>query len=161
MSKKKQIREKKHRLWEEVYTGEQVVAFTGNVKNRDPLFENLLAFKKIEQLLLDSLHKHRCDAYVYLFMPDHFHFILTGKDSEANIKRCIDSFKQQSGYWLYKNLPQIRWQKDYYDHVLRSNEDLVAQVKYILNNPVRGGLVDYWKQYHLRGSTIYNLDEWD
>lgn len=160
MSKKKQIREKKHRLWDEVYTGEQVVAFTGNVKNRDPLFENPLAFKKIEQLLLESLHKHRCDAYVYLFMPDHFHLILTGKDSEANIKRCIDSFKQRSGYWLYKNLPQIKWQKDYYDHVLRSNEDLVAQVKYILNNPVRGGLVDSWKQYQLRGSTIYSLDEW-
>ena len=158
---RKLIREKKHRLPKEVYRGEQVVAFTGNIKYRKPLFENTSAFKNIEQLLLKSLQQHNCDSYVYLFMPDHFHFILTGKDSDSNIKKCIDSFKQQSGYWLYKNMPKFKWQKDYYDHILRSNEDLVGQVRYILNNPVRAGMVDYWKQYQMRGSTIYNLTEWD
>lgn len=158
---KKIIREKKHRLWTELYTGERIIAYTGNVKNRVPLFKNIFAFKEIEKILLAELMENECDAFVYLFMPDHFHFILSGKHSKSNIKKCIDSFKQKSGFWLYKNIPKIKWQKDYYDHILRSNEDLTAQILYILNNPVRAGIVEHWKQYKLRGSTIYNLDEWD
>ncbi len=158
---RKHIREKKHRLRPELYTGERIVAYTGNVKNRDFLFSNDRAFYQIEKILLEALATHNCDAYIYLFMPDHFHFVLTGKNSNSNIKKCIDSFKQKSGYWLYKNLPDFKWQKDYYDHILRSDKDLSNQIRYILNNPVKAGLVNCWKKYKMRGSTIYNLDEWD
>jgi len=157
---KRHIIEKKHRLPPELYVGKKFVAFTGNVKNRAPLFSNKKTFYKIEEILLEALSTHDCDACVYLFMPDHFHFILSGKNSKSNIKKCIDSFKQKSGYWLYKNLPEFKWQKDYYDHIIRSDEDLFAQIHYILNNPVKAGLVNYWKKYKMRGSTIYNLDEW-
>jgi len=159
--KKKIIREKKHRLWPELYTGERVISYTGNVKKRKQLFKNMFVFKEIERILLAELKDKECDAFVYLFMPYHFHFILCGKHSKANIKKCIDSFKQKSGFWLYKNMPDIKWQKDYYDHILRNNEDLTAQIWYILNNPVRAGIVEHWKDYKLRGSTIYNLDEWE
>jgi hypothetical protein len=55
----------------------------------------------------------------------------------------------------------IKWQKDYYDHILRKKENLNIHIKYILNNPVRAGLVDYWKQYPYKGSTLYNLENWD
>ena len=105
---KKIIREKKHRLWPELYTGERIISYTGNVRNRTPLFNNILAFKEIEKILLAELKDKECDAFVYLFMPDHFHFILTGKHSKSNIKKCIDSFKQKSGFWLYKNKPEIK-----------------------------------------------------
>ncbi len=158
---KKVIREKKHRLWPELYSGERIISYTGNIKNRAPLFKNTVAYKEIEKILLTVLNETECDAFVYLFMPDHFHFILSGKHGKSNIKKCIDLFKQKSGFWLYKNIPTIKWQKDYYDHILRSNEDLTAQIWYILNNPVRAGIVDYWKKYKLRGSTVYNLDEWE
>ena len=89
---KKVIREKKHRLWPELYTGERIISYTGNVKNRAPLFKNIFAFKEIEKILLSVLEKEECDAFVYLFMPDHFHFILSGKHENSNIKKCIDSF---------------------------------------------------------------------
>ena len=158
---RKIIIEKKHRLWPELYKGESVIAFTGCVKERASLFENKSAFIKIEEILLQELQSFKCEAYIYLFMPDHFHFILTGKDSSSNIKQCIDTFKQKSGYWLSKNLSKFKWQKDYYDHIMRNTEDLTAQILYILNNPVRAGIVDYWKQYKFKGSTIYNFDEWE
>jgi hypothetical protein len=44
---------------------------------------------------------------------------------------------------------------------LRKKENLDIHIKYTLNNPVRTGLVDNWKQYSYKGSTIYNLKEWD
>ena len=163
MSKNKRhiIIEKKHRLPFGLYKGERIVAFTGNVKNRAPLFSKEIAFQQIENILLETINKHDCDAYIYPFMPDHFHFILAGKNSESIIKKCIDSFKQKSGYWLHKNLPDFKWQKDYYDHILRGGEDLFNQIRYILNNPVKAGLVKYWKDYKKCGSTVYNLDDWE
>jgi len=160
-SKRDIIIEKKHRLPSENYIGKKMVAFTGNVKNRAALFSNKTAFRQIEKILLEALITHNCDAYVYLFMPDHFHFILSGKNPKSDIKKCIDSFKQKSGYWLYKNLPEYKWQKDYYDHILKSDEDLFNHIIYILNNPVKAGLVKYWKDYNMKGSTVYDLDKWE
>jgi len=158
---KQPIREKRHRLIPELYVGERVVSFTGCVKDRKKLFTNLEIFLKMEEFLLSSMKKYKCDAYIYLFMPNHFHFILTGKNERSNIKKCIDLFKQKSGFYISQNQKEYHWQKDYYDHILRKHENLIANIKYILNNPVRAGIVDYWKDYKYMGSTIYNFDNWE
>lgn len=94
-------------------------------------------------------------------MPDHAHFILGGNDSNSEVKKCLNMFKQKTGFYIAKNLKDIRWQKDYYDHILRSEENLETHIKYILNNPVRAGLSEYWKKYPFKGSTVYNLEDWD
>ncbi|MEB2355563.1 MAG: hypothetical protein OZ915_10335, partial [Ignavibacteriales bacterium] len=60
-----------------------------------------------------------------------------------------------------KSKANVSWQKDYYDHILRSEENLEIHLKYILNNPVRAGMVNYWKKYPYIGSTVYNLYEWE
>jgi len=158
---KKRIREIKHRLDSEIYRGLIIVSFTLCVKNRKELFNENGIYNIFESILLNELKKHKCDAYVYLFMPDHAHLLLSGKDEDSDIKWCIDGFKQQTGFWLYKNLPLYKWQKDYYDHILRQEEELKTQIEYILNNPVRAGIVEEWKDYKLKGSTVYSLDEWD
>jgi len=60
---------------------------------------------------------------------------------------------------LAANKFKMRWQKDFYDHVLRKNEDMVAQIKYILDNPVRRGLVSSWDEYPFSGSIGCNLED--
>lgn len=40
------------------------------------------------------------------------------------------------------------WQDESFDHVLRSSEGLDAKVEYVLQNPVRKGLVGDWHGYH-------------
>lgn len=49
--------------------------------------------------------------------------------------------------------------KSYHDHILRNEKDLEHQFYYILNNPVRKGLVKNWKDYAYKFSMIYELDE--
>jgi hypothetical protein len=39
------------------------------------------------------------------------------------------------------------WQKNYNDHVVRTDESLYNIAEYILNNPVRKNLVTEWQQY--------------
>jgi REP element-mobilizing transposase RayT len=94
-------------------------------------------------------------------MPDHVHLLLDSEHDDGDVRKVMIDFKQQTGYWLSKNTPTIKWQKDFYDHVLRKNEDLEKQVGYILENPLRKGMVKDWKDYPYKGSTIYDLNEWD
>ena len=154
-------REKNHRLAPELYRGGNIIAFTICIKDKESFFTSNDIFAVFEEVLLQELKSKDCLAYVYLFMPNHAHLLLSGNDSNADIKNCVERFKQRTGYWLYKNTKNIRWQKDYYDHILRGNDDLFAQTKYVLNNPVRAGLVNYWKEYPYKGSTIYNFKDWE
>jgi hypothetical protein len=39
------------------------------------------------------------------------------------------------------------WQAESFDHVLRSSESLDEKIGYVLENPVRKGLVDRWEDY--------------
>ena len=60
---------------------------------------------------------------------------------------------------MVKNRPEMGWQKDFYDHIMRTQEDIVAQVKYILDNPVRKGLVVNWEDYPFKGSIGCKLED--
>ena len=157
----KPIREKKHRLDSVIYTGARPISFTLCIKDKKSFFTESSRFIKFEKILLNELKNFNCSAYVYIFMPDHMHLVIAGNDSKSNGKNCLEMFKQKTGYWLGRNFPEIKWQKDYYDHILRKKENLDTHINYILNNPVRAGIVDYWKEYQYKGSTIYNLNEWD
>jgi putative transposase len=154
-------REKKHRLDPIIYTGRIVVSFTLCVQDKKELFIKDDTFNKFESILAAELKARNCSSQVYLFMPDHAHIIVSGDSEVSDIKKCIDIFKKKTGFWLYKNKPDYKWLKDYYDHILRKEEDSKIQIKYILNNPVRAGIVENWKQYKYKGSSIYKLDEWE
>lgn len=134
--------------------------FTICVLNGSKLFITQDIFNSIKKILLDSLIRARCEACVYLFMPDHVHLLLQGTDEDSDLWKCIVDFKQRTGFWLSQNKYSGEWQKDFYDHILRKEEDVVKHVRYILNNPVRKGIVKNWKDYPFKGSTIYNFDEW-
>lgn len=42
------------------------------------------------------------------------------------------------------------WQRPYHDHAVRREEDLNAVIGYLLNNPVRAGLVEGSHDYPFR-----------
>ena len=155
------IREKRHRLPREAYRGFRVVFITACLKNEAPFFITHERFSIFEGMLLESIEQFECDCDVYLFMPDHAHFIVRGKSEKANVLRTMDLFKQYSGFWFSRNHPSVRWQKDFHDRILRKNDSVIDVVKYILNNPVRKELVENWKTYIFKGSTIHGLDEWE
>jgi len=159
------IREKHHRLDADLYHGNVVVAFTCCEQNRRPMFTNDALTRLFMTLLEQQTAHYGCDILVYMFMPDHVHALLAGRDETSDTLNAMRSFKQHTGYWLSRNDPQHRWQKDYYDHILRTwergEEEIRKHVRYILCNPVRKGLVEKWQDYPYKGSTTYRLDEWE
>ena len=93
-------------------------------------------------------------------MPDHCHLLVEGRSEGSDVWRCAVDFKRKSGYWLVNNHSQAEWQKGFYDHILRQDEDLIRQVRYILGNPLRKGLVEDWQVYPYKGSTLYDFSQW-
>ena len=39
------------------------------------------------------------------------------------------------------------WQRNFFDHVIRKEESLIRVAEYILQNPVRKGIVPDWGEY--------------
>ena len=91
-------------------------------------------------------------------MPDHQHLIVTGNDSNSDILLFIKQYKQKTGHWLSQNQSTARWQKDFFDHIIRKDEGRVNVARYILDNPVRKGLVANWQQHPYKGAMGCELD---
>ncbi len=153
------IREKKHRLPREFYIGKISVAFTLCIKDHVRLFINPEIIPVFTDVLASVTAKSDCIVPVYCFMPDHQHVIITGTSDDSNIWKTMVLYKQKTGFWMARNRPNIKWQKDFYDHVMRKHEDIVAQVKYVLDNPVRKGLVSTWEEYPFKGSIGCSLED--
>ena len=137
------------------------VAFAIRVEKSYKAFVDDEIFDCTERKLLEVLREYSQDALVYVFMPDHVHLILQCSVDNKNVLDAVDMFKQKTGYMFYETDKSFVWHSSYYDHIIRDERDVYNQVMYILNNPVRAGLVEYWKEYKYKGSTVYDLNSWD
>jgi len=96
----------------------------------------------------------RFDLRVAVVMPDHVHMIFTplvNQDAMEvySLAEIMDAVKGASAHQV-NNLMSRKgrvWQPESFDHVLRSSENLDAKIIYVLENPVRAGLVDQWMEY--------------
>jgi REP element-mobilizing transposase RayT len=103
--------------------------------------------------------KQDCIVPVYCFMPDHQHLIIQGTRGYSDLWKTVVSYKQKTGFWMSVNKPEMKWQKDFYDRIIRGDDDIAAQIRYILDNPVRKGLVTLWQQYPFKGAIGCKLED--
>lgn len=153
------IKERQHRLPKEFYRGEISAVFTlcfrGNVQS----FIKPEIVGIFTNILTSIITKTNCIVPVYCFMPDHQHLIITGTCSNSDIWKAIVNYKQKTGFWMSANRPEIRWQKDFYDHIIKRHDDIATQVRYILDNPVREGLASSWQEYPFKGSIGCKIED--
>jgi len=145
------IREKHHRLRPETYVGNIVVAFTINAAKRIPYFNDTDSVVCATEALAEAFKKHHGHVGIYVFMPDHVHLMLSGQGCESNLLDLVGEFKQKTCFRVRKMGKDFGWQKDFYDHIVRANEDYGAQVRYVLRNPVRRGLCERWQDWPHKG----------
>jgi putative transposase len=94
--------------------------------------------------------------WAYCFMPDHLHLLIEGKSNESDLKQFVSSYKQYTAFHYKKRYRRELWQINFYDHVLRKEEDTINVANYIFNNPVRKGLSNEYKDYEFLES--FELD---
>lgn len=91
-------------------------------------------------------------------MPDHLHLLLVGGDN-SSLQDFVKIFKQESGFYFKQNYNVSLWQPSYYDHVLRKEESVGEIIHYILENPVRKGIVNDFRGYPFLGSMVFDINE--
>ncbi len=152
------IRERNHRLLRELYKGKTSASFTLCIQDKVQAFIEPQTIGVFENILSSVVTKAQCIVPAYCFMPDHQHLIITGISNDADLWKTIVNYKQKTGFWFSANNPDIKWQKDFFDHIIRKDETLATQVRYILDNPVRKGIVSSWRDYPYNGSIGCDLD---
>ena len=68
-------------------------------------------------------------------MPDHLHMLI-GIEADTDLSNLIRDFKR-----ITSRRGHIAWQRNFFDHRLRSDESENDKADYIQQNPVRAGLI--------------------
>ena len=90
-------------------------------------------------------------------MPDHLRLLLEGTSPTADFREAMRQWKQKTAHAWKARTGQPLWQADYYERVLRENDDTRAVVGYLLQNPVRAGLVLTAEEWPWTGSSRYSV----
>jgi putative transposase len=96
---------------------------------------------------------------VYCFMPDHVHLLVHGVSETSNCRGFLARAKQYSGFHYARRYGRALWQRYAFERVLREGEATSVVARYILENPVRAGLVKAVGEYPFAGSPLYPMSE--
>ncbi len=87
----------------------------------------------------------------YIIMPDHIHFIvnITERHAGRSLQDAMRFFKAMTTNeyiravknGLLPTYDKKIWQKSYYDHIIRNEQDYIQTIQYIANNPEKWMLV--------------------
>ena len=129
----------------------QVYLVTSVTCNRQQLFQDFSAGRKVVQALRYASDTGKAETLAYVVMPDHIHWLLSLGDNVA-LSRPVGAMKRHSALRineLNSLAGRCVWQQGFHDHALRSDESLPAVARYIIANPLRANLVDRIGDYPL------------
>jgi REP element-mobilizing transposase RayT len=96
----------------------------------------------------------KLDVHAAVVMPDHVHMIFVPlvhaqKREIYSLAEILDAIKGASGHKINRALNRTGkvWQTESFDHVVRSSESLDQKIQYIMDNPIRRGLVRNAEDY--------------
>jgi len=107
----------------------------------------------VSDALETSLDAHGWMVGRYVTMPDHMHFFATPIGDSA---RSLSGFLR---YWKSTTTKRMRaagvagfaWQREFFDHLLRSKESYRQKWDYVRLNPVRARLVSDPSEWPYQG----------
>ncbi|MCK9609547.1 MAG: transposase, partial [Methylomonas sp.] len=100
---------------------------------------------------MQNLHEqNKLKSMAWVVMPDHLHWLFQLGDSKT-LSGVIKQFKATSALEVNAFLQRKGrlWQRGFYDHALRGEENIRQIARYIVANPIRAGLVEKIADYPL------------
>jgi putative transposase len=146
------------RLPNSSYTGFWRYSLTFCVCERHPLFAEAEYVKTVWEQILRASSSCHFAIVAYCFMPDHLHLLVEGTSPEACLPDFVKLAKQQSAFVVKCLTGRALWQTGYFERVLRDEEESWAVAAYIIDNPVRAGLIQSPLAYPFSGSDRYGMD---
>lgn len=128
----------------------QVYSVTVTTHNRVPFFSDFHVGRLVvsEMRLLND--EEFLQSLAWVLMPDHLHWLFQLRE-EHDLPTIMKLFKARSTQHVNKSLKRHGqlWQRAYYDHAIRKDEDIRSIARYMIVNPLRAGLVAKIGQYPL------------
>ncbi len=139
--------------------------FTVAIANRKSnlLTDNIEYLRKAFREVMQA-HPFKIDAIVIL--PDHLHCVLTLPPNDSNYSMRWRQIKSKFSYQLppteqrslnqYKRGERGIWQRRFWEHTIRNEQDYIQHIDYTHYNPVKHGYVTYPKDWKYSSFHIYN-----
>lgn len=117
----------------------------------------ILVSEQVATILIQEWRR-ACDRYGwhvgrYVIMPDHVHLFCAPEPNAGSLSVFVGSWKRWSSRRIFE-LPRTTstatapiWQREFFDHLLRSEESYDQKWNYVRENPVRARLTqsaDEW-----------------
>jgi len=126
------------------------ICWLGKIENGNSILSNAGKIVEEEWLQTAKLRPY-VDLYEYVIMPNHFHGILscnrksvatqrvaTTKLSPDSVGSIIGQFKSTATKRLKSaGLVDFGWQRNYYEHVIRNEDELTDIREYVNYNPAK------------------------
>jgi len=71
----------------------------------------------------------------FVIMPNHIHFLIYRQQINTNPQISLHEFINQLKGQASKKCGISLWQRGYYDHIIRTEDDMRMVMEYIQNNP--------------------------
>jgi putative transposase len=141
--------------------------FTFVTYKRQPIFNTSLARRLLRAAWLDVSRRFSFSTDAVCLLPDHLHCIITLPFDNFNypmrlreIKRLLTrAYRSQKEDHFKKSTSRIKrseatiWQRRYWEHTIRDEDDLYHHLNYIHYNPVKHDYVQKvsdwpWSSFH-------------
>ena len=112
-------------------------------RDRKPVFEDIFIGRMIVLEMKRLEEEGHLLSLAWVLMPDHLHWLFE-LCKEADLSHVVKLFKGRSAHNVNRQLKQRGrlWQRAFYDHALRKDEDIRKVARYIVANPLRAKLVE-------------------
>jgi putative transposase len=125
--------------------------------------EPFLQTNENKQLLLDVIREvktqHGFAMLGYAILDDHFHFLINPNDNDSS--KLMQSIKLRFTRRFAKlnagveKQPVSLWQRRFWDHIIRDEDDFQRHLDYIHYNPVKHGIVRSANEYLFSSFRVY------
>lgn len=128
--------------------------FTVNTYQRQKLLTKLPFYQALKASIKEVRKDHPFEIIAFVLLPDHLHCIWTLPENDGNyslrwslIKRKVS---QETRIYLPDSISDSRikrhesglWQRRFWEHRIRDENDLEMHVNYVHYNPVKHGYVN-------------------
>jgi putative transposase len=124
---------------------------------RRTLFTGARLVNVLVTVMLEQFCRNEFSVDAYCFMPDHCHILAGSLSETCDLAQAVRAYKGVSATRARKLGVRNLWQRDYYEHILRSSESVNSVAAYIFANPVRAGLIKNPMDWPFSGSSVF---EW-
>ncbi len=120
----------------------QIYFITTTTLKRQPLFADFQTARAAAQTFEDKKVLADARLLAWVLMPEHFHGLLALGERHG-LPEIMGRLKSASARRANKTIGRQGplWDRAYYDHALRHEEDLLVTARYLVANPVRAGIV--------------------